>query len=80
MERYAIDAAIRYVESFAPRGQFSLSAHAECHSSGKMFVFVDCTRIAPGPAKKLPLPITLIVDPDSLKVRHMFPMPPEFFD
>jgi hypothetical protein len=79
MERYAIDAAMRYVESAAPKGRFVFSPQAAWpHSSGDTVVMIYWRPIDQPDADDQKQPILFIVDPVGLHVRLMSLLPEEF--
>ena len=78
MERYAIDAAMRYVESAAPTGRFVFSPLGWPHPSGGIVVMIHWRPSDQPDADDQKQPILLIVDPVGLHVRLMSLLPEEF--
>ena len=78
MERYAIDSAMRYVESAAPKGRFVFSPLAWPDPSGGTVVMIHWRPIDQPDADDQKQPILLIVDPVGLHVRLMSLLPEEF--
>ena len=80
MERYAIDAAMRYVESAAPTGRFVFSPNAWSQPSGSIVMIIHWLPSDQPDADDQKQPILLIVDPVGLHVREVSLLPKEFFD